>query len=391
MLRPTGVVTTVGTAAEAQALRRAAAGRDEFATHKLLVVDARAVAEPLAQQRERMRYRCARYGVGVAELAQLDAAVTPAMVRLVELCMADSAFRLVVVGTQLPSSFVDAVQTIFDRRVVADASPDVWLSMPLVRPAPERLGRSLDLDLLAATVDRGSSAIRAWHAWRARASIDETLGFGEIAPMLAENLRRFGVDVPDLGRVEGVRRRAWYVSQLLDRRATTAVEALALDGIHPVLLGDLPGGRPVRAVELCVRPDAAARASDVLTEQGWTPAFPLTPRRIEQHTWQRFVGGPGLVLFLHWCPLPQGCSRLVPWRDDPTAHLLRLWARTGDPNPGHQLRTVCDTADILERCGDEIDWDRLWSDCARLELVEYGEMYLRALAPFGHARTEPGA
>ena len=105
---------------------------------------------------------------------------------------------------------------------------------------------------------------------------------------------------------------------------------------------------------------------------------------------------PGHVLFLHWHPLPQGCSRLVanlgndiPGRVvmheieaemlSPTAALLRLWARTGDPMPGHTLKTLCDTADLLARYDGEIDWARVWSDCGRLGLVGYGETYLRAL------------
>ena len=49
--------------------------------------------------------------------------------------------------------------------------------------------------------------------------------------------------------------------------------------------------------------------------------------------------------------------------ESPTAQLLRLWARTGDPHPGHQLRTLCDTADVLERCSAR---DRLGRACGRI-------------------------
>jgi hypothetical protein len=139
-------------------------------------------------------------------------------------------------------------------------------------------------------------------------------------------------------------------------------------------------------------------ASAALARHGWTAGKgpPMTPRRVDEHTWQRLVREPGLVLFLHWRPLPQRCTRIVGSDADhdrahlvvgraavatqsPTAHLLRLWAQPGEPHPGHQLRTLCDTADVLERCSHQIDWARLWSDCARLELLAYGEMYLSAL------------
>jgi hypothetical protein len=148
------------------------------------------------------------------------------------------------------------------------------------------------------------------------------------------------------------------------------------------------------------------RVADALTRLGWTPGRrgPITEPGLEWRTWQRFRIDPGRVLFLHWRPLPQRCSHLVaPSTDDssgrvvlhdvevttqsPTAELLRLWARTGDAIPGHQLRTLCDTADLLARHPDEIDWVRLWSDCERLGLVEYGETYLRTL-PAGLG--EPG-
>jgi hypothetical protein len=420
VLSTTGVVTTVATG-EAKPLREVIAQREDLAVHNLRVVDAqdgRPQREPLVKQWRRTRHRCDRFGVLPGELEQLDAAVSGAspatavaMMRLIDLCIADTGFILVIVDDAeracLPPSFVEAVQGIFARELLTEASPDIALSVQLRRPAPVRLERSLDQDLLAATLGRGDAAIPAWHSWRARASLDDTIGFGAIAPMLSENLNRLGIDDVDMGRINGTRRRAWYVNQLLTTQATTTVVGLRQEGIDPVLLGDLPAAlhaaesrsiRPVRTVELCVAPDEAARAGKVLAGLGWTSGRggPITKRRLSQRTWQRFRIDPGKALLFHWRPLPQGCSRLVDASTDddlgrvaldgaevatpsPTAELLRLWARTGDPHPGHQTRTVCDTADVVERCSGEIDWARLWSDCERLELVDYGVTYLRAL------------
>jgi hypothetical protein len=420
-LRATGLVTRVATGAEARALRDDAVQRDEFAAHAFRMVNVRAdrpQREPLDRQIERMRQRCRRYSVAPAELERLDAVITAApreialaMLQLIDVCIADTGFLLVIVDdsgrVRLPPSFVEAAQSIFDRELLAEVPRGDSLSVRLERPAPRRLERSLDHDLLRATLDDGDSAIAAWRAWRGRTSIDETVGFGEIAPMLAENLSRLGVDDPDMGRINGIRRRAWYLNELLTREAATVVDELAHVGIVPVLLGELPAAvraastrtiRPVHSIDLCVRPDEVTAAADALARHAWGSGSirPITPQRLEQRTWQRFRIDPGRVLFLHWWPLPQHCSHLVAPEPlavlgratlngtevatlSPTAELLRCWARTGDPRPGHQLRTLCDTADIVERCSGRIDWGRLWSECARLELVDYGEMYLQAL------------
>jgi hypothetical protein len=379
--------------------------------------------EPLAGQLARMRARCRASSVRPDDVTRLDTLVAEArpatalaMIELVDLCVADTGFLLAIVDdtdrTRIPLAFTEAVQQVFDRRVVVDGSPDLVATVRLARPAAARLERSLDRDLLAATVDHGDAAREAWRAWRARASIDDAVGFNAVAPMLSENLSRLGVVDAETGRIGGLRRRAWYLNQLLAGLAATAVEALRRAGCEPVLLDDLPiatlaagtgAVRPARAIDVCVRPDEAVRAADVLVGLGWEPGRhgPITERQLVERTWLRFRMEPRRTLFLHWRPLPQGCSRLV--ADEvggrvalngtdvatqaPTAQLLRLWARTGDPHPGHQLRTISDTADLVERCTGEIDWDRLWSSCDRLELVEYGEMYLRALPAHLQAAT----
>jgi hypothetical protein len=421
----TGLVMTVEGGASARALRAAVAARDDLAVHTFRVLRPHSDAaqrEPLAGQLARMRERCRASSVRPDDVTRLDTLVAEArpatalaMLQLVDLCVADTGFLLAIVDdtdrARIPPAFTGAVQRVFDREIV-DGSPDLVATVRLARPAPARLERSLDQDLLAATVGRGDHARRSWQAWRARASVDDAVGFGAVAPMLSENLHRLRVADAETGRVDGIRRRAWYLNQLLTGLAATAVDALRREGCEPVLLGELPAAvraagagavRPAHAIDLCVRPDDAVRAADVLVGLGWEPGRPgpITERQLAERTWLRFRMEPRRTLFLHWRAMPQGCSRLV--ADDargcvalngaevatqsPTAQLLRLWARTGDPRPGHQLRTICDTADIVERCAGEIDWDRLWSDCARLELIEYGEMYLRALPAHLQAAT----
>jgi hypothetical protein len=366
--------------------------------HSLRVVNV--PPERSGRQRELLRQRCHHWSIPAGELEQLDAAIVAAptaaaaMVRLVDLCIADTGFVLVIVddeGVRIPPSFAEAVQRLFSRDVLFDASPDVALSTTLTRPSPQRLERSVDRDLLTAILDQGDAAVHAWHGWRARSSLDDAIGIVDVAPMLSDNLRGLGIDDVDVGRIEGMRRRAWYLSQLLTRLATTAVDRLREEGCEPVLLGDLPAGVPVRSIDLCVPPDQAKRAGSVLGALGWNKGSgrPIDERRLSDRTWQPFRMEPRRALFLHWRPLPQGCSRLVPELaiQSPTARLLRTWARTGDPHPGHQLRTICDTAVVIERWSSELDWPGLWSVCERLGLVGYGETYLRALPAHLQALT----
>src|SRR5438094_7308733 len=153
MLTSTGVVMTVATGAAAETMRRAAARRHDFDAHDFCVVDARSSrpqSKPLSARRERMRRRCRRYSVGSVALEALDAAVAGAppgaavaMMQLIDLCIADTGFILVIVDdgerAGLGPSFVQTVQAAFDRELVADASPDLGPSLRLIRPNPRRL------------------------------------------------------------------------------------------------------------------------------------------------------------------------------------------------------------------------------------------------------------
>src|SRR5204863_10206765 len=118
-----------------------------------------------------------------------------------------------------------------------------------------------------------------------------------------ENLNRLGIDDVDTGRINGLRRRAWYANQLIAREAAAAVDSVLQEGCDPILLGDLPAGlraaetgavRPVGRIHLCVPPHAARHVADALTRLGWTPGRPGPPTesRLAWHTWQRVRADP---------------------------------------------------------------------------------------------------
>ena len=414
----TGVIVTVPSAADARAVRSRVVARDDLAPDNVRIVDVGSArhGSELAGPWERVRARCERYGVERGDLADLEALVTEAtpgtaaaMQRAVDLCIADTGFVLVVIaqgGTDpLGSAVVQTLQVVFERPIARLAS-NRDVAFRIVRPNPDRLERRIDRDLLAAVLDRGKTALDAWRRWISTHSINDYPGFSQVAPALFERLRDLGVDDPALGRIRGMRRRAWYTARLMGRDAAEAVVALREHGCHPYVLGDIaaaiPAGatgavRPVRSLDLYVPPDDVATASAALAALGWVPNHgdTRTSPLVEHQVSHGFRNGPGRLLRLCWQPLPARCARLVTSGADeseslpldgvdaltqsPTAQLLRLWASSGDPDPGHPLRTLCATADLVARRGHEIDWRRLRSQCEQLGLAEYAEMYVRAL------------
>ena len=412
----TGVALTVRSRDAAHAVREQVEARDDLAVHAVRIIDplSRRVGEPFPISWERTRTRCRRYGLGPDALAELDAIATRvdteravAFRHAVELSMADTGFVLVVVdpsGGEAVTPELSVLGAVFDRTLLAAESLDD-ANVQMTRPDPARLERRLDRDLVTAALGGGQRALPAWQAWRGRETIDDYPGFGEIAPLLAEQFERLGADDPDLERIQGIRRRAWYSHQVLRRDAAEAVEHLRRAGCEPVVAGDLAiairaaetgAVRNGHRVDLHVPPDDAVAAVRSLTDLGWvTGSGPvLTAGRVRRRASTLLRREPRRALALHWRPLPERCSHLVdPPRPDScrpvdlhgttarspasTDLLLAHWARTSDPTPGHLVRTLYSTADLVA-LGD-VDWDRLWADCDRLELRRYGAMYLRLL------------
>jgi hypothetical protein len=415
------VVVRVPTFAEARRLREDVESRVDHAVHGFRVVDARpgTADDPDGERWTRARIRAVAHGVSPGSLARLDDLVAaaapdegPALRTLVDLCVADTGFVLVVVdggrddaAAPATTAVVDAAAAAFARPLTTAGSVRAAARVRLARPEPARLERQLDRDLLTAILAEGDDAVAAWRNWRSRHSIDDFDGVARVAPMLFENLSRLEVADEWMPRIRGFHRRAWYSTQLVTRDATGAVTALRAIGCAPVVVGETVlavdaaesgSVRSVRALDLFVPRRDATRAADALAELGWiADGLGLTDLRLARHTGLGFRTVTGRRLHLHWERLPRRCSELLgPTTDDvvrrvgpdavevttesPTAQLLGLWARPGDPDPGHALSTVCATADVVARHADAIDWPRLWADCDRLELRAYAQCYLRA-------------
>ncbi len=240
-----------------------------------------------------------------------------------------------------------------------------------------------ELVLRAALLDR-EPAIEAWERWKAlTGGIDRhDQATFRLLPLLYRRLAGFGLDEPQVKRLKGVYRHAWYCNQRLFHEAESVLQSFEAAGIPALVLKGAaltqlyyldPGARPMDDLDVLVPPDRAADAFEMLTRSGWRQktgeAF-QTARFLNHAT--GLVDGSGRELDLHWNTLWQPASEDDFWaaaipiqvRDAsalalcPTDQLLHV-ALHGTGWFGAPVRWVADAMKILQAAAGEIDWDRL--------------------------------
>lgn len=101
-----------------------------------------------------------------------------------------------------------------------------------------------------------------------------------LMPLLYERLAEVAPDEPQLPRLLGTARRAWYRNRLMLRTLAVVLEALRERDVETLLAGSAGallrwypslGSRPLVALELLVRPGAAAEALAAAVSRGWAP------------------------------------------------------------------------------------------------------------------------
>lgn len=173
---------------------------------------------------------------------------------------------------------------------------------------PYRLDPVLE-GLLAVAFAPAVDAEARWRAFRAGVDLDD-LWDGravDLLPLVYRALVDAGADHPDLARLRGVHRRAWYENQVRFHRLAGVLGALSGAGIEHLVLKGVPmalleyrdaGLRPMRDVDVLVRPGQVGRALEVLTDLGWSAPSAL-PRNFVRHHATDCVHD-GAWLDLHW-------------------------------------------------------------------------------------------
>jgi hypothetical protein len=261
--------------------------------------------------------------------------------------------------------------------------------------------------LLRAALREESEAIQAWRGIRDRLDLDRAdVGSQRLLPLLAANLRRYGVDDSQLGRCMQLYRETRSQNHALFDAVGAVVRTLTEAGIETMVLKGWAlaelyykdiGLRPMSDVDLLVRRTDARRASHILQQLGWSPENDVTPSFARTRHAVTFKNRDGQQCDLHWwmfeeyCPASadddvwassiavdlQSASTRVPAPADQFLHVCihgAKWART----PG--IRWIADAV-LMLRAG-QIDWHRLISQAERRGFVlrmQQTLRYLRAL------------
>jgi hypothetical protein len=242
--------------------------------------------------------------------------------------------------------------------------------------------------LLQAALLPAPAGRRAWDQWSAAVNV-QTLDHGSnrLLPLLYHNLRALGVEHPELDRLRGLYRQAWYKNQILLHRLSQVLQPLTAAGVPVLVLKGAAlllgyyhnlGLRSMTDLDVLVPTRQAAEAERILLALGWQPRF----RAVHS---QGFVDQAGRELDLHWLVLPE-CPQLT--ADDDFWAAARPLEVAGVPalalHPADQFLHVCvhglawnwlpplrwvADAVIVLRATPDFDWARLTAQARQRELV----------------------
>lgn len=242
--------------------------------------------------------------------------------------------------------------------------------------------------LLQAALGDGEEAIAAWRDWKAGGNLDRMDGGSfRMLPLLHSNLQRLGVTGPEVTLLKGVRRRAWYQSQMLLRELMPIIQGWTDEGIPITILkgpavaqlhyGDL-SVRPVVDVDAMVPKEYVRPLAERLIGAGWQ-ALTWTPQEISDAylDYRHAIGlraPSGAEIDLHWHAFYHCCNdevdqallqRTVPLElmgvrvraFDATDQLIHSCIQ-GMVNEGAAtIRWIPDSVTVIRSA--QIDWDRL--------------------------------
>ncbi len=250
--------------------------------------------------------------------------------------------------------------------------------------------------LLRACLGSGERALDAWREWSSRVVLDDIdNGSQRLVPLLYRNLVRLGVGQTEIGRYQGIYRKAWYENQLHLRDLRRVLAAMAAAGVECMVLKGIPLAvsyyeeialRPMADLDILVHPSAATAAARALTDLGYSPAIDtaadLPVDFVNSINAANFVADSRSDVDVHWRVF------LDYWREDAEASFWEAseTAQAGDTkfrtmnasdlllhacvhgiawNPTPPMRWVADAAMILRARGSDFDW-KLASSRARV-------------------------
>lgn len=170
-----------------------------------------------------------------------------------------------------------------------------------------------DTLLLQAALLPPDDAAAAWHAWRGQVTVEDSPPrVHGLFPLAAANVPDDALG-PDAAKLQGLRRRAWAVTERLRTRLPTLIEHLSALGAEPVpirgsafLAESAPVPHPVSQLDLQVRVDRWEPAVRALLATGWHVAV----ARSRSDAAITLEDAEGIRVVLDWAPgFPGGLRR----------------------------------------------------------------------------------
>lgn len=187
----------------------------------------------------------------------------------------------------------------------------------------KRLSRGLfpnprqELLLRAALLEK-EPASQAWNEWKRQTQLDDipVEGF-RILPLLYKNLRRHGIEDPQIAKLKGIYRYSWVknrrslaiLAEVIDRLGKEGIPSIVLKGAGLILSTYRDhGARYMDDCDFLVPYEDAPRAIALMQEWGWWPSPPFAKLFRPYTSGLNLDNHHKLGVDLHWHAMSQRCQ-----------------------------------------------------------------------------------
>lgn len=251
--------------------------------------------------------------------------------------------------------------------------------------------------LLKASLGETAECKLHFERWTAMVNLDTlNVESQRLLPLLYQNLRRFQIEHPAMGRMKGVYRYCSAKNQLLLSELKKIVVLFAEHGIETMLLKGAalatyyyasPALRPMSDCDLLIRPEQLQQAIEILGRAGYAP-WKRLPQHLHLFGFHAFLFylPNGTQLDLHWYAFSEnkapGTDDAL-WDHAKTMKFGEVDARILSPadllfhvavhgtrwSAVPAVRWVADSMFVLKRSKEELDWDLLCHEARRRRLT----------------------
>ncbi len=255
--------------------------------------------------------------------------------------------------------------------------------------------KSQQLLLAACLLEDDDASLTAWQTWQDSIPLDFVDGTSaRLLPLLHRRVSRIDSKAPGLKDLAGVVRYHWVHTQLMMRDASAILRLFNDAGIDTMLLKGAAlnasiyplGLRPMKDIDIVIRPEQTEKALSLLKDEGWEHEFPQPKKMRDLSHACHLTKTSNLDLhwnFFHGSILTNAQVNEL-WDASEPIQILGQTSRVLCPSdqllhtcehgmryaPSPPFRWLADAHRIVTSLSESIDWDR----CCRLGM-EHGLLY----------------